>query len=123
MRVNEIVIDYLRKNGYDGLCGDGCGCGLDDFAPCDEDFGNCEPAYKVRCHKEKCENKNECDGDDNIGCFKPIKVEGSEEMLEKLTLTNTTKAKIKPCENDNCDNFSEDYEYNCCYFIDCNGRV
>ena len=45
--------------------------------------------------------------------------------LEELskTPTNTTKAKIKPCENDNCPNFSEDYEYNCCYFMDCKERV
>ena len=42
---------------------------------------------------------------------------------EKLKSTNTTKAKIKPCENDNCDDFSEDYEYNCCFFMNCPERV
>ena len=36
---------------------------------------------------------------------------------------NTTKAEIKPCENDNCVNYSEDYDYNCCYFMDCKERV
>jgi len=39
------------------------------------------------------------------------------------TSTNTTKAEIKPCENDNCVNYSEDYDYNCCYFMDCKERV
>ena len=42
---------------------------------------------------------------------------------EKLKSPNTTKAKIKPCENDNCVNYSEDYDYNCCYFMDCKERV
>jgi len=47
----------------------------------------------------------------------------SELVEEKLKSTNTTKAKIKPCENDNCDDFSEDYEYNCCFFMNCPERV
>ena len=42
---------------------------------------------------------------------------------EKLKSPNTTKAEIKPCENDNCVNYSEDYDYNCCYFMDCKERV
>lgn len=37
--IRDIVTDWLRTHGYDGLCrdlGDGeeCGCSLDDFAPC-----------------------------------------------------------------------------------------
>ena len=44
-------------------------------------------------------------------------------VAELSTSTNTTKAEIKPCENDNCVNYSEDYDYNCCYFMDCKERV
>ena len=44
-------------------------------------------------------------------------------LESKLHTPNTTKAEIKPCENDNCVNYSEDYDYNCCYFMDCKGRV
>lgn len=48
MTIEEIVKKYLADNGYDGLVmEDGeCGCTLDDFQPCGEDFGGCEPAYK-----------------------------------------------------------------------------
>jgi hypothetical protein len=36
--VKQIVIEYLKINGYDGLyCdyNDRCGCGLEDLMPCD----------------------------------------------------------------------------------------
>ena len=51
MNVKDIVIDYLEKNGYDGLCNPSieCGCGLDDFIPCGEMGQNCEAAYKTDC--------------------------------------------------------------------------
>jgi len=44
-------------------------------------------------------------------------------VAQNSTSDNTTKAEIKPCENDNCVNYSEDYDYNCCYFMDCKERV
>ena len=51
MTVQEIVKDYLEKCGYDGLCRDDCGCGLDDFMPCSSFALEgvptcCTPAYK-----------------------------------------------------------------------------
>ena len=52
INVKEIIKDYLRKNGYDGLCdGDECGCWLDDFWPCEgcNDPARCRPAYR---HKD-----------------------------------------------------------------------
>ena len=47
----EIVREYLKKNGFDGLyCPEyPCGCGLDDFQPCGEDFAECVGAYKTEC--------------------------------------------------------------------------
>lgn len=32
----EIVAEYIKKNGYDGLCDEGfpCSCNLKDFMPC-----------------------------------------------------------------------------------------
>lgn len=47
MNVKEIIIDYLKSHGYDGLCNDDCGCGIDNIAPCDECFLSCVPAYHV----------------------------------------------------------------------------
>lgn len=49
--VCEILVEYLEKHGYDGLCnlevGDpGCGCGFDDFMPCSSSPFECIPAYK-----------------------------------------------------------------------------
>ena len=50
MTVKDIVTKYLKDNGYDGLCGDACGCGLDNLFPCELNDGGyysgCEPAYK-----------------------------------------------------------------------------
>ena len=48
--VKEIIIDYLEKNGYDGLCNDfgECGCLKDDLAPCECISTECKPGYKVK---------------------------------------------------------------------------
>ena len=54
MTVKEIIKEYLEKNGYDGLCREGCGCGLEDFMPCgmfalENTVVGCKPAYKHKC--------------------------------------------------------------------------
>jgi hypothetical protein len=54
MTVREIIFQYLKTNGYDGLCGCECGCELSDLAPCDADFCSCQPGYKVPCDVESC---------------------------------------------------------------------
>ncbi len=50
MTTKDIVIKFLVENGYDGLCLPDleCGCGLDDFAPCEGIDGNCEPAIRIK---------------------------------------------------------------------------
>ena len=47
--VIEIISDYLRNNGYDGLYNahDNCGCGKDDLSPCYDNPFQCKPAYKT----------------------------------------------------------------------------
>ena len=50
MTVRDIVAEYLRENGYDGLCGDECGCFMDDIMPCHQDgywegVGDCPPGH------------------------------------------------------------------------------
>jgi hypothetical protein len=45
----EIIAEYLKAHGYDGLCTHDCGCGLDDFICCSDDFSDCVPAYKSTC--------------------------------------------------------------------------
>jgi len=44
--VKEIVSDWLKKNGYDGLYNDEeCGCPLKNFMPCCGAVENCVAAY------------------------------------------------------------------------------
>ena len=46
MNCREIVRDWLKRGGYDGLCAYDCGCGLDDLMPCDGLVAECVPAYR-----------------------------------------------------------------------------
>jgi len=55
MTVRDIIQEYLKKNGYDGLyneAGD-CACLVDDLMPCTACEGvyvdDCEPGYKTPC--------------------------------------------------------------------------
>jgi hypothetical protein len=67
MTVKEIIINYLKGNGYDGLCNYDCGCGFDDFAPCGNIQDNCKPAYKC---KKDCSQCNDDDMPQTIdGCY------------------------------------------------------
>lgn len=54
--VKEILIDWLKANGYDGLYNPdgGCWCGCNDFAICDYIPLNCKPAYKQNKSCLKC---------------------------------------------------------------------
>lgn len=51
MTVKEIIVKYLKENGYDGLCNeDYCGCELKDLMPCNELPSSCESGYKIKCN-------------------------------------------------------------------------
>jgi len=44
--ISEIVIGWLRENGYDGLTdGEECGCTTEEFNLCCGPIDNCYPAY------------------------------------------------------------------------------
>ncbi len=71
INVKTILSEYLKQHGYDGLfnaeleCG--CGCTIDDLFPCEADFSECEPAYKLEC---PCENEGEHEACEyNDGCM------------------------------------------------------
>ncbi len=95
MNVKEIIQDYLRKNGYDGLCcpEDPCGCSIDDLMPCEESciLIVCKPAYKHPCKGEACTNK--CDGydpdDPEQECFSLKKPESDPKKPEDKDHGNT----------------------------------
>ena len=54
MTVREIVAEYLRANGYDGLWSPNhwCACLLGDLMPCEDDGNECEPGYRVDCPRD-----------------------------------------------------------------------
>lgn len=61
MNCKEIIIKYLKKNNYDGLCNEDCGCGIedDDLICCGENFENCVPAIKKFC--KDCKDNGKCE--------------------------------------------------------------
>ena len=47
MNIREIVAEYLKAHKCDGLCGDECGCSLDDLMPCEcPNMDHCVAAVK-----------------------------------------------------------------------------
>jgi hypothetical protein len=47
LNVQEILIEVLKANGFDGLCYDECGCLLADLAPCCCIHPDCWPGYRI----------------------------------------------------------------------------
>lgn len=70
--VASILKEYLQRNGYDGLCGAGCGCEMSELGLCDSDaILNCRPGYK-----HKCVPTEDCDclsGGEVAWCMRPEK--------------------------------------------------
>ena len=58
----EMIADWLKEHGYDGLWngedymgGDGCGCFIDDLFVCDYDSNvpqHCQAGYRVRIERD-----------------------------------------------------------------------
>ena len=63
MKLKEIVAEWLKEHGYDGLyCETSCGCKIDDLMPCDEPGTDCQPGYIVPCPgPERCEADGDCE--------------------------------------------------------------
>jgi hypothetical protein len=62
MTVKEIIAAYLKENGYDGLCWDGCGCVVKDICLTNEDCLMCVPAYRYQyVNGAECPNDSDCD--------------------------------------------------------------
>jgi hypothetical protein len=81
MTVKEILIEWLKTRGYDGLCYDDCGCGLNDFMPCQSSCELCKPAYEWQCSRE--ERIEACDSEiaaycdeKECQCYRLTKQEG-----------------------------------------------
>lgn len=45
--VGYMIQQFLRENGYDGLCNEeGCGCLINDLAPCGHLNQSCQAGFK-----------------------------------------------------------------------------
>ncbi len=70
MKVIDIVAEYLKVNGYDGLCADDCGCGLGSLVECSgECFADCVPAHKLTCY-QGCQKYDDCCGTAGDVCYR-----------------------------------------------------
>jgi hypothetical protein len=72
--VKQIVIKYLKANGYDGLAGDECGCSGDGLMDCGG-CADCVPGTKIVCStRNYCYRKGLCLGDPepgkDLGCIR-----------------------------------------------------
>jgi hypothetical protein len=47
MTVREIILAHLRQVGADGLCCEGCGCDIEELAPCCVYTMACIPGKRV----------------------------------------------------------------------------
>lgn len=79
MNVKEIIIAHLKSIGADGLCCDGCGCGLDDLMPCESNVLECVPAKRHDCDGgcSGCVSAGPHDRSDN--CYRTFVLNESEE--------------------------------------------
>ena len=71
--VKDIVAEYLTANGFDGLAGYECGCGLDDLFVCNNYPGGCTPGYKWTCGGcaiGESDDGCECRDGDVDGCIR-----------------------------------------------------
>ena len=73
MKALDIVREKLIEMGADGLCTDGCGCGVDGLAPCCDYFGRCVPAKKIELTEDNIQElDHECIGYIGDDWFVPL---------------------------------------------------
>jgi hypothetical protein len=111
MNCKEIIIEYLKTHGFDGLCNPygECGCGIDDLIPCECDISECSPAYKREC-SGKCCNYLDCDirleHEQTSGgyCFHPDRIDNVFSMKNGMSVSEYChKYKVQDCGN--CEDF------------------
>lgn len=79
MNVREIVTAHLKAGGFDGLCCDGCGCGLDSLMPCDGDAMKCVPAKRYDCDGSCSGCCSEGEKDRADACYRTAEIQTNEE--------------------------------------------
>lgn len=87
---------WLKENGFDGLCGQECGCSVKELAPCvtgDEslDIEECVAARLTLWNSDRCkshcllfgtcEHYEECGKIPGGGCYSPAELPAGVNML------------------------------------------
>jgi len=49
MTLKEIVKQWIKERGFEGLWREGCACKLDNLMPCSEPGEDCEAGYEAPC--------------------------------------------------------------------------
>ncbi len=87
MVVKDIVVKWLKDNGYDGLASEDCGCSFEDLAECQGyvgGFAYCKPAIRIKC-SECNHTRNYCEYRiiyDATECFRAMEREIEKEVQE-----------------------------------------
>ena len=63
MTIKEILANWLKENGFEGIVCHDCGCDADDLFPCiDGPDQYAQPAYRVPASEEvKAEHGDDCE--------------------------------------------------------------
>ncbi len=69
--MRDIVGEWLKQNGYDGLAGNECGCELGDLMCCDEPRADCVAGHKITCPCSRADAEGGCEyeGFNNHWCI------------------------------------------------------
>jgi len=78
MKLREIIADWLKGRGLDGLYNDWskCGCGGEDLMVCGcPNENECVAARRVKvCAGESCEHYGDCGNHDTPECYEAVDV-------------------------------------------------
>lgn len=123
MNCKDIIVEYLKTNGYDGLFSrDGeCACKMDDLMPC-EGYGSeisCEPGY-IKYYTECTTIQScglECAGETDGFCISAKKPDGPEkpESGEKREAAFCDKLLIQNDEYLCCEHWGDGRVFDCKY--------
>jgi hypothetical protein len=69
----DLCAAKLVELGYSGLCGEDCGCGVEDLMPCGEPWADCLPGYTwdcTGCAKAASDEGCDVEGGGSGGCYR-----------------------------------------------------
>ncbi len=114
MNCKDIIKEYLKKHGFEGLHSKECICGLEDLMPisyCSELLTDCEPGYKVPCDPIMCACDGDCDF--HISTEKPKEKERSCENCDNQRAASWENRCLGCCDGEKRNNWEPKKENKC----------